>query len=525
MFQDCLNFVPKDRYRYLKGTISRTVPRAELTATIAAVTHHKQAPSFTDAAYVAAGANKPPEPEELGRCSPNADLWRLWHAAEHRGRVYKVKAHRCLSGIKQEELLSYIGNNLADLFAGTAAQLSQLDSLSKESLEKIHTVAFMCAMRLGICEVLARQAWQRRTTWNALEMEEELTMMSGKQRLLQQLSAMGHSLAKVGPKLRCRNCAVTKPRSQLKHFLLTKCEDGSSLAAQTLSGRQCTPEPARTTTEWNSHRLRWTAVDPASCRCEFCRMQGGLSAFQEHCRAGQGPQLAKQGLLEGIIEGTPRHAAAENEKIRGYNRMVRTCNTENLQSAAASIVHDLEDNQAEAHMPRWLIQIVDGHNLYFCKSLAFCAACGGVASAKSSSALLIGHCRRTLPEGSKSRLRRALSGRHPHAQQSCWPDGSSAKEKGKVYKVTPACLQEVEVQVDVVLGQPLPDEETAIQGQNGADERREHIAVRVEEQDTPGASSSADSLGGERALLPRVAPQEPPRQPRQRRIDRSRFKF
>ena len=83
-------------------------------------------------------------------------------------------------------------------------------------------------------------------------------------------------------------------------------------------------------------------------------MQGGLNYFQEHCQAAAHKEQARQGLHVGTIEGTPRQAAAANKKISDYNRIVRACSMENLQSAASSLVQELGDNQLEVHVPRWL---------------------------------------------------------------------------------------------------------------------------------------------------------------------------
>ena len=152
-------------------------------------------------------------------------------------------------------------------------------------------------------------------------------------------------------------------------------------------------------------------------------------------------------------------------------------------------------NQIENMAPRWLSQIAGGHNLYFCRGLAFCATCGGVASATAASALLNWLRRKTIPPGSRSRLTRALAGKHPHQKQTTfWPDGSPSSERGAVYRVMHSRLLEVEVIVDDVPGMPMSDEEIL----------QPHVSVVEQpgqDQDSPGAAASVD-LGG----MPRGKP-------------------
>ena len=202
-----------------------------------------------------------------------------------------------------------------------------------------------------------------------------------------------------------------------------------------------------------------------------------------------------------------------------HNKVVRALNTVSYQVAIGNFLEGCPDNSEELFKPAWLDNLGSGHDLFYCRGLGFCARCGGVGSSLRASDLLQAECRRVLPLGSRSRLKRALQGRHPHFAADSWPDGSAATEVGPVRRVGSQSLLDVEVHVEEVLRAACSGHGPVDTGTLGADP----------------AQVEAGHGGGTEALPQTTEPAEPntvgvdalqqASKPKVPRIDRARFKF
>jgi len=208
------------------------------------------------------------------------------------------------------------------------------------------------------------------------------------------------------------------------------------------------------------------------------------------------------------------------------NKLVRSWNTISYQEAIGSYLESCLDNQEEKVKPEWLSSLGANHDLFFCKGLGFCAKCGAVGSCQKASELLRQDCRGVLPSGSRSRLKRALKGLHPHGA-SHWPDGSPTSETGLVMRVRGAHLVIESYEVEAVLEAAKTQAGTIAAAGSSMNPVVDQRVSRddIEEQASEPASSSNSAQRASDSRPERAS--EAQAEPRFKvpRIDRSRFKF
>ena len=311
--------------------------------------------------------------------------------------IRKVKAHRCASSIHPDDMedwQSYVGNCLADLFAGIAANQAQLDLLTRSFVERIHTFAFLTLARLACCEWISKQAFQWRRSWELNKRTEAIAVDACSGNLAKAIAENGHSVVRVaGDRFRCTRCATTRTRRQFLYFTRVACGTiGKPDVAAKLGSI------GRTTVEWHGHQLTPVRFSPSPVyACLVCKGSGDLGDFEVACATNACKADAADDL-----NGSYAEARRTNRAIVDDNRKNKKKTKFNEITAAGLFLAGLgHAQQIEVSQPPWLATLGTGHELWHARGLCYCSRCGCVASSPESDLVLRGSCRHTMPAGSR----------------------------------------------------------------------------------------------------------------------------
>ena len=232
----------------------QTVPRAEVFGLIKAQEAKAQeAPTVVkigiDASYVT-NALAPGPKGELARVArragANGDLWAQVGEGPTGAEVAKVKAHTAWSAVVggRQTITEYVGNHLADIACGVAAEMAQARGGIIEWVEQWTTRAYLAALRLAYVEAALwkREGLPKLVPKPVLKaVPPEISAATAQDQLNQRQRASGHKMVKLGRKSwRCARClGYVSKASAWPGFLLNPCGARQrSRASQEARGNQ-----------------------------------------------------------------------------------------------------------------------------------------------------------------------------------------------------------------------------------------------------------------------------------------------
>ena len=337
---------------------NQTVPRAELSGGI--TMWQEVAPTMigVDAACFVNGLAKLRESGNF--VSKNHDLWHLVNAqvqSHPAAHVRKVKAHASIQQVlrNQVEWKDYVGNNLADFAARLAEEGARQTEPVMHFARKHDQMAFAIVMRLATIEAARADLLAEVTEWELQPVAQAVTVAAQKKSLQSKLKDSGHVLRKFSDKrMICIRCRVTRPITQFKQWLDSKC-----------------------TTQEGNHDLFWLG---GLWQCRACGLKAEkLEAFEGHCSTGDTdlenefarsePEAADAGIEKAeTFKGNYLQFQRESAKRRQVQKSVLSANRAASKAALANFVEALPTDSAAvdpAKPPPWIDQLNKTHTLSY----------------------------------------------------------------------------------------------------------------------------------------------------------------
>jgi hypothetical protein len=371
----------------------------------------------------------------------------------------KVKAHVPLSQVAKgvQEFEDYLGNNLADAFAGAAAWLSAEDEPTQCFARRHAALAFSACMRIAFVESRVAATWAIEREWQILLASEPLASQEVASCIQQILTSKGHQLYQSRPsRFRCRACHKEKSFAQGNFWMANHCLASSDEKSEVegrlvkpLIKRQAKPTDAFTFgVEHKNHRI------VSSCGaflCVRCRQFGALDEFAL-CEEGSTNQQGRGfGTVFGDLMALRKAQRAESQA----NRLADRCSLARGSAVLGTTLRSLkglEDTSSTAGPPPfWIRRIDSSHSdIKFGAGMVFCNLCGALSSSDASSSHLFRTCRykrgSQIPTGSRSRLWRIRQGMHPEKSMEFWPDGRPGTTRITMRSFWPWPLSEAQPQ-------------------------------------------------------------------------------
>ena len=419
----------------------QTVPRAETTAALRVLQQEWQQDGakrlVVDASYVEKGF---PEEARHQRCQgANGDLWNDLDTHEQgQFDIAKCTSHTTLAQVVAGKvpLQEYIGNNLADIAAGVAAQLHRLPWAILEYYDEWFRTATAICIRLAMIEA---DGWERREkevdepVLPPLPQPRSAAQHAGQ--IVTDLTSKGHVIARFGNGFRCSRCGLTSPAKRLQDTYGNTCkaqvvredrlrrqlEDSRRAQAaafaedfeqeEDLEGEFQEP-PTEPQAEEEDHL--WPAPEEPTQRISRARASG---MWQQH-------------------KATERRLIAQDNaaKLQATQTAASLLTRQNPSAVEHAVFAPQEPGpppgaaparrpQIEDCLPQHTDDVDRSHKLHFTGGFLFCANCATISSSDRYGRL---HepCKKVAAEGSKPRMKLLREGRLPK-RWSAWPDGQS----------------------------------------------------------------------------------------------------
>ena len=463
----------------------QTVPRAETWAGAQAIKEARQKVSlwWCDASYTVSGALQSSRPS---RCAgANGDVWcaldAQLRASPDLPGASKIKAHQSLECVHNGKLTfaQYLGNGLADVAAGVAAEVFQESAAILTAAEADFSLAVMLNLRLATIEATSWAAATSklvpRPVLPGLPVLEtfEVSLADAQRRM----RGSGHQLFKFKAGHSCLRCQRYRSLGRAYMWARLPCIRPPGESGEAAANLRSWPSPSSSAVPAVVARGDAPRIEPVACSgptglppaplpvlnsYSFDNEEGDPGWFDraieeeqaalvppahecspavEEARASAHfwqPALASD--ADQLITVTAEQRARKNWRIA--NAAISNEMREQAMSASDRAVREVAaGSRCQAitaefdptAFPPWAERAHSSHDLLWMGGFVFCGFCGSKAAYAINCSKLVSPCSGKQSADSRRAVNRLIAGKLPMGHK-LWPDGGANLREGSEIK-------------------------------------------------------------------------------------------